>query len=163
MKALEGLTKLESSSMDSYASIDLTFQIGTDRDTALLKVSNALEQVPRYPSDADKPIIYGVSQEASAIAWFVLQPGGEKPFAGDISTLRDFVNDFIKPEFERVPGLATANVYGGQRREMHVIFAMETASGSTSTARTFRRVISPSQGTTPLPQKGSSTVSPGPE
>jgi len=57
LKALEGLVKLESTSQDSYGSIDLTFQIGTDKDTALLKVANALDQVPRYPADADKPII----------------------------------------------------------------------------------------------------------
>jgi len=121
LKALEGLVKLESTSQDSYGSIDLTFQIGTDKDTALLKVANALDQVPRYPADADKPIIRGSDEEGNAIAWFVLLPGGEKPFTGDLSTLYNFVDDYVRPELERVPGLASVNTYGGKRREMHVI------------------------------------------
>ena len=121
LKALEGLVRMESSSSDSFGSITLTFQLGTDQDAALLRVSNALEQVPRYPDDADKPVIFTVAAEASAIAWFILQPGGGIPFAGDVSTLYDFVDDFIKPEFERVPGLAQANIFGGREREMHVV------------------------------------------
>ncbi len=121
LKSLEGLVRMESSSMDNYGRIGLTFQTGTDQDAALLKVSNALEQVPSYPADAEKPFIYSVAAEANAIAWFVLQPGGEKPFEGDISTLYDFVEDYIKPEFERVPGLAQANIFGGRQHEMQVI------------------------------------------
>jgi len=121
LKGLQGLSKLESSSQDSYGSINLTFEIGTNKDTALLKVANALQQVPRYPVDSEKPIVVSSGAEGEAIAWFVLQPGGEKPFQGDVSTLYDFVNDYIKPEMERVPGLSTANIFGGQHREMHVI------------------------------------------
>ena len=121
LKSLEGLIEMESSSSDSFGSITLTFQIGTDKDAALLKVSNALEQVPSYPEDADKPVIFSVAAEANAIAWFMLQPGGEKPFEGEISTLYDFADDYIKPELERVPGLAQANIFGGEEREMHVI------------------------------------------
>ena len=30
-------------------------------------------------------------------------------------------DDYVKPEFERVPGVAASNVYGGREREMQVI------------------------------------------
>ena len=50
LKSLEGLIKMESSSADSNGTITLTFQIGTDIDSALLKVSNRLEQVPSFYS-----------------------------------------------------------------------------------------------------------------
>ncbi|MCH7765686.1 MAG: efflux RND transporter permease subunit [Acidobacteria bacterium] len=122
LKSLAGLTKMESSSSDSRGSITLTFQIGTDIDSALLKVSNRLEQVPSYPDDANKPVIRSVNIEASAIAWFALIPTEENGFEGDITTLFDFIDEFIKPEFERVPGVAASNIYGGREREMHVIF-----------------------------------------
>ncbi len=121
LKSLEGLTKMESSSSDSRGSITLTFQVGTDLDSALLKVSNRLEQVPSYPEDADKPVIRSVNVNASAIAWFALIPTEENGFEGDLTTLFDFVDEFVKPEFERVPGVAASNVYGGREREMHVI------------------------------------------
>jgi HAE1 family hydrophobic/amphiphilic exporter-1 len=122
LKSLEGLVKMESSSSDSIGRITLTFQVGTDLDTALLKVSNRLDQVPSYPSDAEKPVIRSVDVNANAIAWFILGPAEGNGFEGDISTLYDFVDDFIKPEFERVPGVAASNIYGGREREMHVIF-----------------------------------------
>lgn len=55
LKSLEGLERMESSSSDNFGSISLTFVTGTDLDAAVLKVSNRLEQVPRYPDNADKP------------------------------------------------------------------------------------------------------------
>ena len=121
LKSLAGLTKMESSSSDSRGSITLTFQVGTDLDSALLKVSNRLEQVPSYPDDANKPVIRSVDVNASAIAWFALIPTEENGFEGDITTLFDLIDEFIKPEFERVPGVAASNIYGGREREMHVI------------------------------------------
>ena len=121
LKSLEGLIKMESSSNDNQGSITLTFPVGADIDTALLKVANRLEQVPSYPADADKPVITTGGTNEGAIAWFVLSPLLEDGFKGDIGTLYDFVDDFIEPEFERVPGIANSNFFGGQPHEMHVI------------------------------------------
>jgi len=121
LKSLEGLVEMESSSSDSAGSITLKFQTGTDLDAALLKVSNRLQQVPRYPDDADKPVISTVGANQSAIAWFILMPTEENGYEGDVSELLSFVDDFIKPEFERVPGVGSVNVFGGREHEMHVI------------------------------------------
>lgn len=121
LKSLEGLIKLESSSSENTGTVTLTFQVGTSLDTALLRVSNRLEQVPSYPDDVDKPIIRSVDPNAGAMAWFIIEPHGEKPFEGDISTLWTWCDEFLKPAFERVPGVANANIFGGREREMHVI------------------------------------------
>ena len=121
LKSVEGLIKIESSSEDGQGTITLTFQVGTDLDAALLKVSNGLEQVPAYPSDADRPVIRSVNVNSNASAWFVLTPIAEDSYEGDISTLWSFIDDSIKPEFERVPGVALSNIYGGREQEMHVL------------------------------------------
>jgi HAE1 family hydrophobic/amphiphilic exporter-1 len=121
LKGLEGLTKLESSSSDSNGQISLTFQTGTDIDAALLKVSNRLQQVPQYPDNADKPIIQSVGANASAIAWFCLLPSETDGFDGDVTTLFTFLEDFVKPELERVAGVGQVNMFGGREQEMHVI------------------------------------------
>jgi HAE1 family hydrophobic/amphiphilic exporter-1 len=121
LKSLEGLKKLESESRDSVGTITLTFQVGTPLDAAVVRVANRLEQVPEYPEDVEKPVIRTVDIGASAIAWIVLEPSGPDGFQGDISTLYDFADDFIKPAFERVPGVAAANIFGGRERELHVI------------------------------------------
>ncbi|HEX9765016.1 MAG TPA: efflux RND transporter permease subunit [Candidatus Acidoferrales bacterium] len=121
LKALEGMIKMESSSSESVGSITLTFQVGTPVDAALLKVSNRLEQVPSYPTDADKPVIRSVDVNADAVAWYIIAPRKDNGFPGDISTLYDFVDDFVKPELERIPGVAASNFFGGRPREMQVI------------------------------------------
>ena len=123
LKSLEGLVEMESSSSDSRGEVVLRFSTGTDIDTALLRVNNRLEQVPEYPPDADKPVIRSVDQNANAVGWFILRSdtSAANRYTGDISHLFDFADDQIKPEFERVEGVAAANIYGGREREMQVI------------------------------------------
>jgi HAE1 family hydrophobic/amphiphilic exporter-1 len=106
LKSLEGLFKLESSSQDSVGSITLTFQVGTDVDGALLRVSNRLDQVPRYPDDADKPVIRSTDADANAIGWWVLKPLEEGGFEGEVWTW--FESD------RKTSGLPTYSAPGGR-------------------------------------------------
>ncbi|MGR3177607.1 MAG: efflux RND transporter permease subunit [Candidatus Anammoxibacter sp.] len=120
LKNVEGVSEMKSESYDGRGSIILEFQTGTDIDSALLKVSNQLNQVPEYPPNADKPVITSVDIRSNAMAWFIL-----KPLPGNdvnINTLHDFADDYIKARFERVPGVGFSNIFGGQEREMQVIF-----------------------------------------
>ena len=121
LKSLEGLVRMRSESHDGRGMITLRFQVGTDKDVAMLKVSNRLDQVESYPANVEKPIISGQAGVTGAIAWFHLDPINENGFEGDISTLYDFVDDYIIPELERVEGVSTANMYGGREAEIHVI------------------------------------------
>ncbi len=123
LKSLEGLLKMESSSSDSSGTITLTFPTGSDIDGILLRVNNRLQQVREYPREAFRPVISSSDANDSAIAWFMIVPSreGEERFEGDIAKIFDFVDDFIKPEIERVQGISASNIFGGREREMHVI------------------------------------------
>ncbi len=120
LKNVEGLLRMTSESMDSSGTVTLEFSVGTDIDSALIKVSNKLDQVPSYPRDADKPVIVSAAENAPPIAWIVLKRIRED--APPIYTLRDFAEDVIQARLERVPGMAKVNVYGGREREMQVVF-----------------------------------------
>jgi HAE1 family hydrophobic/amphiphilic exporter-1 len=119
LKTVEGLVEMTSTSADSSGSIVLEFEVGTDIDAALVDVSNKLDQVREYPAEADKPVLSTVDVGGSAMAWFILKPINGNNL--DINKFYDFADDFIKPRFERVPGVGSSNVYGGQEREMQVI------------------------------------------
>ncbi len=120
LKSVEGLVEMTSESMEGRGRIVLEFGVGTDMDAALLKVSNRLNQVSEYPPDAEQPVVSTVDIRSGAIAWFILKPlSGAKL---DIDHYHDFAEDFIKPRLERVPGVASVNVFGGQEREMQVVF-----------------------------------------
>jgi len=119
LKNVDGLEKMTSESTDGQGSITLEFPAGTNIDSSLLKVSNRLNQVQEYPTDADEPIIYNVNPRANAMGWFIFRPLDNNPI--NIYTQRDFAEDYIKPRFERVPGVATSNVFGGQDRELQIL------------------------------------------
>jgi HAE1 family hydrophobic/amphiphilic exporter-1 len=118
LKSLERLVTMTSESQDGRGNVILEFEVGTDIDAALLKVSNKLDQVPEYPAEADRPAISNVDLRSNAIAWFILRPKAGNPV--NIYHLRDFAEDFIKPQLERVKGVANSGIFGGQERELRV-------------------------------------------
>ena len=120
LKSVEGLIEMKSESFYGRGRITMKFQVGTDPDSALLKVSNNLNQVPEYPDEAEEPVLVSSGSEQNAIAWIVLER-----LSGDntgIETEYQFIKDFIKPRFERIPGVAESEIYGGVEPEMQVTF-----------------------------------------
>ena len=119
LKNLEGLVEIKSESQDSTAYINLMFEIGTNTDEALLRVSNSLERVKKYPDDVEKPIIKSGGRREKAIAWMVLQ--ALDGYEGVLQEEYDFVDEYVKPRLERISGVSSSNIYGGREREIQVI------------------------------------------
>ncbi len=119
LKSVENLKKLTSKSFNGRGEILLEFVVGVDKNAALLDVANKLDQVREYPENVDEPVINTVNTGDRPIAWFTLRtlPGNNI----NINELRDFAEDHIESRFERVPGVANSNIYGGAEREMQVI------------------------------------------
>lgn len=120
LKSIEGLVEMTSESSEDRGSVVLEFEVGTDVDSKLVKVSNKLDQVKDYPDDADNPTISSVDVRSSAIAWFILKPLPENN--ENIYNYHDFADEFIKPRLERVAGVGSSNIFGGWEREIQVVF-----------------------------------------
>ncbi|MCK5192173.1 MAG: efflux RND transporter permease subunit, partial [Desulfobulbaceae bacterium] len=73
LKGIQGLTKMESASYNSYGEVTLSFALETDIDDALLRVSNKLNEVPRYPENANKPVIEAAGAQSSPVIWMMLK------------------------------------------------------------------------------------------
>jgi len=121
LKSLEGLLEMNANANPSSGTITLEFLPGTDLDFALLRVNNALNQVTNYPAESERPILSTGGVRDNAIAWFILIPEDESVMP-EISGLKHFIEDTIEASFERVPGVAAANIFGGQEREVHILF-----------------------------------------
>ena len=119
LKGVEGLEKMFGESSYDSAEIILRFPAGTNTETALLRVSNRLNQVKAYPDEVDEPVISSANTRGSAMGWFIFEPLEDNPV--EIDTLRDFAEDVIKARFERISGVAASNVYGGRKRELRVL------------------------------------------
>ncbi|MEQ9126593.1 MAG: efflux RND transporter permease subunit, partial [Alphaproteobacteria bacterium] len=119
LRGVEGLEQMESQSSTGKGSVTLTFAVGTDMDKSLLLVANRLDRVNGYPEEADEPTLKTASSDDNAIAWFSVQrlEGNHAP----IHEYRDFIEDTVQDRFERVPGVALTNLYGGGSRELQIV------------------------------------------
>jgi multidrug efflux pump subunit AcrB len=120
LRGLPGMTKLLAKAQDGRGEITITFSVEMDLRRALLEVINRLNQVPSYPEDVDEPTISTIGGNARAIAWFIIKP--EVGNDVDISSYKDYIEEVVQTRFERVPGVARSEVFGGREREIRITF-----------------------------------------
>ena len=118
LKGLQGLTKMESASYNSYGEITLSFTLETDLDDALLRVSNKLNEVTDYPDTADRPKIEAAGAQSSPVIWMMLKTSPEN--TEHINRFRTFFEDNIRQRLERVKGVGSLFVFGGTENELHI-------------------------------------------
>jgi len=121
LRSIPGLLKMETTANFGSSYVNLQFAIGTDMNRALIEVMNRLNQVPRYPVDAEEPVIsVGGNDFDNVIAWWAIQPmeGNDKP----IESYQDFIEDTVLTRLERVPGVARVGSFGGRQHEVRITF-----------------------------------------
>ncbi len=139
LKGLQGLTKMESSSFNSYGEITLSFQVGTDLDDALLRVSNKMNEVADYPETADKPVIEAAGAQSSPVIWMVIRPQPDNK--EHINHYRTFFEDNIRQHLERVQGVGSLFVFGGTENQLEItIDTQEMARNDISINQIVRAV-----------------------
>ena len=122
-KGIPNLDEMESTSSNSRGVVTLKFRLGTDVNDVLLRVSNKLNEVKSYPENVEKPIINATGASTSPVIWVILRNTGDNP--NSIYTYRTYFENEIKQYFERVEGVAELWIFGGMKKEMHVILKPE--------------------------------------
>ncbi|KAA3633028.1 MAG: AcrB/AcrD/AcrF family protein, partial [Calditrichaeota bacterium] len=119
LKSIEGVLEMQSESHDNYGSVSLEFPVGTDLNSAFVRVSNKLNEVPFYPDNADRPTITTSGPFDRAIGWFVIKALDTTLYLPHMKT---FIEDMVKPRMERIEGVSAINVFGGLEEQLHVTF-----------------------------------------
>jgi len=120
LRGLPGMTELTATASEGRGEINISFAVGIDMRRALVEVLNRINQVSEYPVDADEPVINTVGADARAIAWFIIKTGPDND--RDIASYQDFVREVVQTRFERVPGVARSEIYGGREREIRITY-----------------------------------------
>ena len=121
LRSIPSLLKMQSTANYGSSYVNLQFAIGTDMNRALIEVMNRLNQVPRYPVDADEPVIsVGGDNFEKVIGWWAIQTKPDNPRR--IESYQDFVNDTIITRLERVPGVSQVGSFGGRKHEVRITF-----------------------------------------
>ena len=119
-RGLPGMVELITKAKRGQGEVTVTFAVGTDMQRGLLEVLNRLNRVPRYPDDAEEPVISTVGGDSRPIAWFIIKPieGNDR----SIDTYQNFLEEVVQTRFERVQGVALSEVRGGREREVRITF-----------------------------------------
>jgi multidrug efflux pump subunit AcrB len=121
LRTLPNLKRMVSRAGDGRAQIELEFPFGTDINEALIRVNNALSQVPSYPENVDEPRLEASSFSANSFMYFRIAPLEGNPFELDIRLMFDFIDDNVRPRMERVEGVSRINIGGGADRQVRIL------------------------------------------
>ena len=119
LKSVKGVERIRSNAYDKKSEIKLEFSSTKNFQTSLLMTSNALDRVRGMPEEIMKPIIETSGSEDSPIAWIMLRP--IKKINKSMSEFGDLVDNLVKTELEKIPGISRTNIFGGSKTEMQVI------------------------------------------
>ena len=121
LRNVQGLTRMESSSRTNLGEITLEFEVGTNIDEAVVRVSNQLTQVPGYPENVDNPVVQTANATGPPLAVII----ASRVDGGSMGPYRTWMEETILPQFERIRGVAGSFMRGGQVDEVHIDFQPE--------------------------------------
>jgi multidrug efflux pump subunit AcrB len=121
LRNLPNLSRITATARSGSAQIELEFPFGTDVTDMMIRVNNALSQVPSYPENADEPRIFANSFSSNAFMFFsaVTLPGNPRQL--DMNMSLDYIEDNVKPRLASVPGVSEITVYGGAERQVQIL------------------------------------------
>lgn len=113
--SVTGVKNVTSTSKENISIVALEFDWGYDMDKAETDTRRKVELVvSKLPEDANAPLIVAMDPAMMPIVFFNLIGNYS------ISQLRKIAEDRIKPKLERVPGISSIEIAGGELREIHV-------------------------------------------
>ena len=103
-------------SAENYSLTQLEFEDGTDIDSAMVKVSSAVNQLSQnLPETAGVPNILEISMDMVATMYIAIERDGY-----DVYELSDYVTNEVIPHFERAEGVASVTDVGLVKKTVQV-------------------------------------------
>ena len=117
----EGAISVQSTSSEGSSRIALSFPYGTDIDIALRDASTRLDRAKRFlPDSVDPPVIYKRDPSQIPVLELAISSETLSPVK-----LREWVDYNFSRWFINLPGVAAAEVGGGNIREIQIIVDQE--------------------------------------
>lgn len=121
---ISGIDTIESYSMESVSIVTVRFAFGTDVNFAHIDVKDKVDAIlPHLPDDTDSPIVEKFDIGATPILELMLT--GDRSLQ-DLSELAD---GEVKDALTRIPGVASVNILGSEKREISVNLSKERLKG----------------------------------
>ena len=113
LTGLDGLRYISSSSTSNGSSnVQLTFEIGTDPDTAQVQVQNKVQQItPSLPSSVQTQGVTVTKSGDEVLMVLSLVSSDDQVSSADLG---DYISSNLKTPLSRVPGVGSVDVLGSQ-------------------------------------------------
>ncbi|MFW5750485.1 MAG: efflux RND transporter permease subunit, partial [Planctomycetota bacterium] len=122
--SVDGLKHVTSLCTENVCQTFLEFDLAVDVDITATDVREQIDLVrATLPTDVEDPQILKFDLNAQPIITLALT--GDAPLAA----LYDFADNELKDRITTIPGVATVELIGGARREMHVLLDRERLAG----------------------------------
>lgn len=115
LSAVPGVDEISSESTEGNSRVRVSFNWGTDLDAAANDIRDRIDRIiSRLPEDVDRPTLRKFDLSATPI----LMLGASARL--DPVQLLKLIEDQVKYRIERIPGVASIDIQGGRKREIHV-------------------------------------------
>ncbi len=119
VSTISGVADITSTSASGVSAVVITFQNGTNIDSAANSVSQKLSAIRgTLPNEADAPVVQKFDPNAQPIMTLALQSNGTK--AEQVSS---YAEDKLVPRLQRVTGVADIGLSGAPDREVQVLLS----------------------------------------
>ena len=117
VSTLAGVTDINTTSVSNQSAVVITFNDGTNIDSAANSVSQAVAAIrATLPDGSDAPVVQKFDPNATPILTLALLGGSAPP--AEVTT---YAEDVLVPRLERVDGVADVSVSGGPARKVQVL------------------------------------------
>ncbi len=120
LKNVRSLERMTSTASMGRAEIELEFVLGADMGEALVRVNNALSQVPGYPENVDQPRLISSSSSDDPFIFYTISELPGSPHGEPLFQQFDYLEDNFITALERTRGVAQITLFGGARQELRI-------------------------------------------
>ncbi len=145
VNTVANVKKIMSSSFEGFSWITVEFTWGTNIDLAAVDLREKVDIAKReLPRDMEQITVAKFDINSEPV--IDISVGGDY----DLKTLRNLADRELKPSFERIPGVANVEVFGGLEREVRVKVSPERLRSLILTIDDIIRAVSRDNQNTPV-------------
>ncbi len=116
ISGVNGIREVTSTSSEGASVVVANFELSVNLDAALNDMRSKIDSVANsLPKDALKPEVTKIDNSATPVAFYSFSSKGL-----DSRSLRDLIDQKLKDRFSQIDGVASADVIGGDEREIQV-------------------------------------------
>jgi multidrug efflux pump len=117
LSGIEGVDLMTSASRSERSQITVRFRINKEPDAAAAEVRDKVARVrARLPEAADEPTISKVESDSFPVMWLAMNTSANRSQL----EITDYVNKYVKPRLQVLPGAADVRIFGERRLSMRI-------------------------------------------